>query len=92
MLKPGEDNSFGALLGTYKWGYTDLWCNLTGGSPSSRLAFPAVLFGPFAGPPSALLSVSFSDQSFATPFDTLLLSLGTGWVPWVAAPRRGGHV
>lgn len=28
MLKPGN-NSLGAMLGNYKWGYTDLWCNMT---------------------------------------------------------------
>jgi hypothetical protein len=31
LLKPGA-NYVGAFLGTYKWGYTDLWCNMTVGS------------------------------------------------------------
>ena len=34
LLKPGE-NSVDALLGNYKWGYTDIWCNMTrAGGPS----------------------------------------------------------
>jgi len=26
VLKSGVKNSVGVVLGTYKWGYTDLWC------------------------------------------------------------------
>jgi hypothetical protein len=29
VLKPGQTNEIGALLGTYKFGYTDQWCNMT---------------------------------------------------------------
>jgi alpha-L-rhamnosidase len=32
-LEPGTINSFGALLGTYKWSYTDLWCNMSTSGP-----------------------------------------------------------
>ena len=28
MLLPGE-NVIGSMLGNYKWGYTDVWCNMT---------------------------------------------------------------
>jgi hypothetical protein len=28
LLKPGP-NVLGAILGNYKWGYTDIWCNMT---------------------------------------------------------------
>jgi alpha-L-rhamnosidase len=34
LLVAGQTNQLGALLGNYKWGYTDLWCNMTaGGGP-----------------------------------------------------------
>merc|ERR1719174_538124 len=29
MLVPGAVNVVGAQLGNYKWGYTDVWCNMT---------------------------------------------------------------
>lgn len=29
MLRVGQTNQIGALLGTCKFGYTDLWCNMT---------------------------------------------------------------
>lgn len=34
----GEPNVFGAALGMYKWGYLDVWCNMTarGGPPGCR--------------------------------------------------------
>ena len=39
MLAPGE-NVVGALLGNYKWGYTDVWCNMTAaGGPDGCRAF-----------------------------------------------------
>ena len=39
MLVPGE-NVVGALLGNYKWGYTDVWCNMTAaGGPDGCRAF-----------------------------------------------------
>jgi hypothetical protein len=38
-LVPGE-NVVGALLGNYKWGYTDVWCNMTAaGGPDGCRAF-----------------------------------------------------
>ena len=34
LLTAGEVNHVGALLGNYKWGYTDQWVNMTkGGGP-----------------------------------------------------------
>jgi hypothetical protein len=39
LLKPGM-NSVDALLGNYKWGYTDIWCNMTrAGGPDGCRAF-----------------------------------------------------
>ena len=37
-------NAIGAMLGNYKWGYTDIWCNMTtAGGPSGCQAFVMVL-------------------------------------------------
>ena len=38
LLKPGQTNDIGALLGNYKWGYTDQWVNMTkaGGPTGTR--------------------------------------------------------
>ena len=33
LVRPAAENHFGALLGTYKFGYTDLWCNMTVDGP-----------------------------------------------------------
>ena len=39
MLLPGE-NVIGSMLGNYKWGYTDVWCNMTAaGGPDGCRAF-----------------------------------------------------
>ena len=39
LLVPGAVNHVGALLGTYKWGYTDQWVNMTavGGPDGARV-------------------------------------------------------
>ena len=44
LLKPGQQNHIGVLLGTYKWGYTDQWANMTqaGGPDGMRAAMLAV--------------------------------------------------
>ena len=31
LRAPGQRNDVGAVLGNYKWGYDDLWCNMTAG-------------------------------------------------------------
>lgn len=44
LLKPGEQNHIGVLLGNYKWGYTDQWANMThaGGPDGMRAAMLSV--------------------------------------------------
>ena len=33
LVVPGSTNAVGAFLGTYKFGYTDQWCNMTARGP-----------------------------------------------------------
>ena len=43
LLRPGH-NAVGAMLGNYKWGYLDVWCDMTrAGGPNGCRAFTLVL-------------------------------------------------
>lgn len=46
QIKTGP-NYFGAYLGTYKWGYTDLWCNMTVSGNSGSHTLSVVCLFPF---------------------------------------------
>jgi alpha-L-rhamnosidase len=74
LLRPGAINVVGAQLGNYKWGYDDVWCNMTasGGADGCRAL-------------ALQLVVEYEDAA-AVP-DTVLTTFAGAGSPWVG--RQG---
>ena len=76
LLKPGT-NTVGALLGNYKLGYTDLWCNMTTTGPCQTRTTPT-LTPPIRGGLSLSLSITVSPRSEAA----LMAAAPSSYGPW----------
>ena len=73
LLRPGH-NAIGAMLGNYKWGYTDIWCNMTasGGPNGGRAAVLRLARSDVGG-----AGPSFQELSVATLFNLSASTVAT---------------
>ena len=79
LLRPGASNVVGVQLGNYKWGYDDVWCNMTasGGADGCRAL-------------ALRLVVEYEDDAAAAaaaPDTTVLVTSAGAGSPWVG--RQG---
>ena len=62
-VSSGEVNHVGALLGNYKWGYTDVWCNMTeSGGPNGCRALALRLVVEYASAQEDTVLTTFAAE------------------------------